>query len=173
MVSKAQAFVLAKKKRSKMKKAFDRTCDQCTANTNGGKRCLKRTCKSGLCWIHLQKKSGVRVKKSEFGMGLFAARDIPARTIIDKYSGEEMTRNQVKERYGNTDPQYTLCVGNKCVDARETNSCAARFANTTVGKKNAHRRNATLTHAFNLKSKKKIPKGREILTTYGNSFRIR
>ena len=144
---------------------------QCVATTAQGHRCKLRTARSQLCWVHLRKEKGLRVKKSGVhGLGLFATKKIKKNRVIDKYAGEKLSKAQIDSRYGSNDKRadYTLCNGKKCVDARYTNASAARFANSTRG--TGKRKNAKLTHAFSLKSTQTIPAGREILTSYGRDY---
>ena len=49
---------------------------QCEAKTLGKRQCRKRTARGKMCWIHLKKLEGLRVKKSKHGLGLFTTRDI-------------------------------------------------------------------------------------------------
>ena len=143
---------------------------QCTATTTKGERCKLRTARSKLCWVHLRQKKGLRVKKSSVhGFGLFAARKMKKNTIIGPYAGEKVSLADIRKRYGKKRADYALCHGQKCVDARYSNASAARFANSASGQK-GKRNNAKLTTRFNLKSTKAIPKGREILTSYGRSY---
>jgi len=153
----------------------DRVCDQCTALTKSGNRCRNRTCRSRLCWVHLKRDQGLRIKPSgeeNAGLGLYAARRFDKNAIIGPYGGRRTTRKTMERRYRNKTPHYVLCNGNVCQDARASNASAARYANTTVPSR-AARRNAKLTSAFNLRAKNKaIREGTEILTTYGPGFRL-
>ena len=128
-----------------------------------------------MCWLHLRRDKGLRIKPSGqgpgAGMGLWAERDISRNRIIDPYVGQDYTREQLDHVYGDEQADYTLRRGRKCVDARRTNASAARFANTTTPQQQA-RRNAKLTERFNLTSKRNIPKGTEILTSYGARYRL-
>ena len=153
----------------------ERACSRCTAMTRAGNRCKLRTCRSQMCWLHLRRDKGLRIKPSGqgpgAGMGLWAERDISRNRIIDPYVGQDYTREQLDHVYGDEQADYTLCRGRKCVDARRTNASAARFANTTTPQQQA-RRNAKLTERFNLTSKRRIPAGQEILASYGAAYRL-
>ena len=67
---------------------------QCEAMTIKGKgpRCRKRTARGKMCWIHLKKLKGLRVKKSKHGLGFFTIRDIKPNTLITPYKGTKMTK---------------------------------------------------------------------------------
>ena len=115
-------------------------CQRCTGTTKSGARCRKRTCRGTLCWQHLKKQEGLRVKKSTIpgaGLGLFAAKPFAKGKQVAPYVGEKMTKAQVDKRYKGKTAEYVLCQNKKkCVDARKTNAGAARFANDGKGKKN-------------------------------------
>ena len=154
-------------------------CGRCKGETKKKQPCARRTCRTGLCWQHLRKHDGLRVKKSTIsnaGLGLFAERQFKKGERIARYTGDTMTRKQQRERYPDGDSQYVLCAGDKstskCVDARRTNSTPARYANTTAPGE-AKKRNAKLNKSFNLVATKNIPARREIFTSYGVGFKIR
>ena len=154
----------------------EHTCSRCTATTNSGSRCKLRTCRSQLCWLHLWRDKGLRIRPSgqgpNAGMGLWAEREIPRNRVIAPYAGISYTREQLDHDYGGEQADYTFCAyPNKCKDARRTNSTAARYANTTTPQAQA-RRNAKLTSRFNLTSKRRIPAGQEILTSYGPQYTL-
>jgi len=146
-------------------------CQRCNALTKSGQRCKNRTCKSGKCWVHLKRDTGLRVKPSQVsggGMGLWTTKRIKPNQLIGKYTGERMTKAQVNQRYVTRKPQYVLCSGNRCVDARKTNSSAVRFANDA--RRTRFKNNARLK-GLSLKSASKgIPANREIFTGYGSAY---
>ena len=127
-----------------------KNCSRCVANTKSGARCKNRTCKSQLCWAHLKRDKGLRIKPSTvpLGQGLFASRKIKKNAKITEYSGEALTRAQVNAKYGDKTAEYTLCLGDgptaKCRDGRNTNSGPGRFANTARG--SGRRNNAKFTN---------------------------
>jgi hypothetical protein len=123
-----------------------------------------------MCWIHLKKVKGLRVKKSFHGLGLFATRDIKKNKRIVPYKGEEMTNREVAERYPRKDGRYVVCsrTGDRCIDARHTTSGVGRYANSASG--TGKKANARFTdRTLNIKSRKKshIKAGAEILVMYG------
>lgn len=105
-------------------------------------------------------------------MGLWAEREIPRNRVIAPYRGIAYSREQLDAAYGGAQADYTFCASSdKCVDARRTNASAARYANTTTPQAQA-RRNAKLTTRNNLTSKRRIPAGQEILTSYGPAYTL-
>ena len=151
-----------------------RVCDRCIAQTVKGAPCARRTCRTALCWQHLKKERGLRIKKSlepNAGLGLFAARDFKRRERISAYSGDHLSLAQMKQRYPKQDGKYVLCVGERCIDSRGSDNDAARFANTTVPAR-TNKRNARLTKSFSLVARRAIPAGREVLTSYGSSYKL-
>jgi hypothetical protein len=67
---------------------------RCSADTNGGRQCAQRTAVAHLCWNHLQRDMGVRVRPSSVqgaGPGLFAAwHDGLAQGHRIPYTGDEI-----------------------------------------------------------------------------------
>eukprot|EP01052_Picozoa_sp_SAG31_P023705 SAG31_NODE_1972_length_6762_cov_16.244635_3_plen_160_part_00 len=153
-------------------------CSQCMANTKEGRRCKNRTCKSGLCWIHLKRDKGLRIKPSSvqgLGQGLFVTKRFQKNERITKYTGERLSRAAIDRRYpGDIVAQYTLCSGNsptsQCIDARKTNSGAGRYANTARG--TGQRNNAKFTRNFNIKATRNIQPNSEVFVGYGREFRF-
>eukprot|EP01048_Picozoa_sp_COSAG05_P001316 COSAG05_NODE_43_length_25931_cov_49.314636_29_plen_160_part_00 len=147
-------------------------CQQCTAQTNSGRRCKNRTCKSGKCWQHLKRDDGLRVKPSQIssgGTGLWTTKRIKPNQRIGRYTGESMTRSQLQQRYGNQTAQYALCSSkNKCVDARKTNSSAVRFANDA--RRTQFKNNARLRGLNLVAGSRGIPANREIFAAYGPDY---
>ena len=119
----------------------------CGAPTAGGSTCRLRTTVDHNCWIHGVKIKKVRVKPSQIphaGMGLFAqVRVRPKRgqappvafhkgELIDHYLGDDLTKAQLDVRYpphGSGGTYVRRIHSNRYLDARETTSCHARFAN--------------------------------------------
>ena len=148
-----------------------RACGQCTATTAKGNRCRKRTCRSGLCWQHLKRDSGLRIRPSGVpgaGLGLFAAAEFKRGDVIAPYEGEKLTRRRVDERYGDETAQYVLCRdAAHCVDASASNASAARFANDARG---SDKRNNARYRGFNIAATRTVRPGDEILVPYGREY---
>ena len=101
--------------------------NQCIAVAGStGQQCKLRTARGRKCWHHTLRDENLRVKTSgvaRAGLGLFSGKKkIKKGKSITKYTGEQMTRQEVETRYpGNTVAQYTLCASKtKCRDARRT-----------------------------------------------------
>jgi len=127
-----------------------------------------------MCWIHLKKLKGLRVKKSKHGLGLFTTRDIRRNTKITPYEGERMTKQEAARKYPKNDARYMLCSNTTdlCVDARLSNSGVGRFANSARGSGKAN--NSRITdRSLNIRSnKRKIKAGTEITFVYGSGHTI-
>ena len=83
-------------------------CQRCEATTKSGNRCKNRTCRGKLCWQHLKKQEGLRVKPSGIqgaGMGLFTTKPFKKNEKIANYTGEQMSRAQINQRYPGKDFQ--------------------------------------------------------------------
>ena len=66
----------------------ERECERCTATAKSGNRCRNRTCRGTVCWQHLKRDSGLRVKQSQIaaaGMGLWTTRRFKPNEKIGKY----------------------------------------------------------------------------------------
>lgn len=154
-------------------------CQRCVSTSAAsGQRCKNRTCKAKRCWQHLKRDKGLRIKQSTIpgaGLGLFATKRIPRNTRIVAYEGEQLSRDQVEERYpGNTIGEYTLCGSNAvgCKDGRKTNSGAARFANDSRGtsKTNNARFNRAGQLSLRTTNNRPVQAGAEILVSYGPEY---
>jgi hypothetical protein len=149
---------------------------QCTAVADStGQRCKLRTARGRKCWHHTLRDDNLRIKKSGVkgaGLGLFSGKKrIKKGTSITRYTGEKVSRQEVKKRYpGKTTAQYTLCGSKtKCRDARRTDeSGLGRWANDSRGTKK--RNNAKLTSAYTVKSTRTIPPDTEIFASYGRGY---
>jgi uncharacterized protein len=160
-----------------------RDCDQCAGTTATGARCSRRTCKLGrYCFQHLSKEQGLAVKNSTIpgaGQGLFTTKDItiPANkkrsgVPLIQYTGEQLTNAQHDARYGEDERgQYVLRLGpNRYIDARSTQASVARYANACDRPGHQKPCNARFDVGGKLVVIKKLKKGQEVLTRYGNDY---
>jgi hypothetical protein len=97
---------------------------------------------------------------------------IPRGTTIGKYTGRQLTKKQLDQRYGNETAKYALCNhrGN-CIDSNYTTDGAPRFSNDA--RKTPFQNNAKLRGSrtiFRLKASKTIPPNQEIFTSYGKKY---
>lgn len=144
---------------------------RCVALNNNGLPCRNRTRRAHKCWQHLKRDEGLRIKTSDVpgaGLGLFATRQIRHRGHVVEYEGEDMTRKAVDARYPGP-ALYVYCKNNvQCRDARMTTSGPARFANDGIIRR---RNNARMVPGtYNLRAKKSIAAGKEILWDYGPTY---
>jgi hypothetical protein len=167
-----------------------RRCTQCHAIAQRtGRQCRLRTCATArFCWIHTRAgrppNHGLRVKPSTIpnaGLGLFAAVDIPADTVIAYYRGQRLTRKQLDRRYGrHHQGDYVIKIRpNVYIDACNTQSTVARYANTCdvpVRVRAPCRNNAIFLYdeARNrlelLSCDRPIRRGEEITVSYGDGY---
>ena len=114
---------------------------------------------------------GLRVKPSTVpgaGLGLFATKDFRPSDKIAAYTGEQLTRAAIDERYGDERGEYVLCRDSKrCIDSRATNSSAARYANDSRG---TDFRNNSRFKALRLEASRRIRPGDEIFVAYGREY---
>lgn len=148
----------------------ERVSQRCEAITRAGNRCKNRTARGKMCWIHLKKEQGLRVKESRVsGLGLYTTRRRRTKEKIATYQGERLTREQVRRRYADRTGEYVLCRRNlnECRDARKTNAGVARYANDPRG--TGRRPNARFA-GFTVRATKAIRAGSEILVPYGAAY---
>jgi hypothetical protein len=154
----------------------ERECDQCTATSKSGNRCRNRTCRGKLCWQHLKRDSGLRVKSSQIaaaGMGLWTTRRFKPNEKIGNYTGERITKQQMLARYPNNKRgEYVLCPNNGyCIDGKKTNSSSIRFANDSKGNSQL-KNNAVFKQGSDVlrAGPQGIPANREIFVSYGSDY---
>jgi hypothetical protein len=102
---------------------------RCSANTNGGAQCGQRTAVAHLCWNHLRRDMGLRVKQSDVagaGRGLFAAwhTGLPKGHRIP-YTGDEIELQQ-DEKGG---PYVLQTKKGHGIDAARRNCGLGRWTN--------------------------------------------
>jgi len=100
---------------------------RCSANNNAGGQCGQRTAVAHLCWGHLQRDLGLRVRKSTVagaGRGLFAARDLPAAHRVP-YTGDDIALRQDE----NGGPYVLQTRQGSGIDAARRNCGLGRWVN--------------------------------------------
>ncbi len=154
-------------------------CDRCTAITKKGTRCSICTCKTGpFCYIHLKYQKGLRVAPSRIpgaGMGLYTTVPRPAHSYIDDYTGERLTKKQLDARYpGDVVAPYAWQHGRMYIDPANSNSGAARYANTCDAPVGTKRHCKNNLYAKNTKRNvrfytcnRPIKAGEELYVSYG------
>ena len=156
-----------------------RECVRCSAQTQKGARCKKRTCVySEFCNTHTKKLFDLYLKPSSIpasGSGLFTSKHIATKTRIAKYTGEIKTAAENQENpsgYGLEIPKARV------LDAASTQSGIARYANDcrSVNKRekqckgNNSRFSVSTRKGITsvwLVSTKSIPANSEIFVSYG------
>lgn len=159
-----------------------RNCSRCQATSRStGQRCRRSTCKYGpYCWQHTKSILGVYVRNvpGGRGMGLFAARDLPAGTKIP-YTGKREKRDAYDRRFpGDLRMEYAVTSAGIVTDAALTDSGVGRYANDPrplpPSRANARivpdTRRGKPRGSVQLKLTKNVRKGREILTAYGREY---
>lgn len=158
--------------------------EQCHGRTAKGQRCKRRSQKSGMCWTHLQKEQGLRVKKSQVedaGDGLYAMKEFRRGNDITEYGGDRVVLDAEGNNIETGRPwvsQYGLQIRQRpptFIDARKTNSAPGRWANTARGSE--FRNNSQLVYnsrgrKAHVRATKTIEPGEEIFVPYGPGFRI-
>ena len=156
---------------------------RCAANTNGGAQCAQRTAVAHLCWNHLQRDMGVRVRPSSVegaGRGLFAAwLGGLARGHRIPYTGDEITlRND--EAGG---PYVLQTKRGAGIDAARRNCGLGRWVNDPRGAVDEQGRPRQANCEFVLhtphgggqrvaavRTLRPILKGEELLVRYGENY---
>lgn len=146
----------------------DRPCTRCTGKTKSGNQCARATCKWGpYCFQH----SPVEIKKAPGkGEGLFAKKDIKAGTILADYrQGEPLTEAQFKKKYPDPKkpPTHVAKIQETYYDGISGCTVAAKANNG--GSAN----NSKINNNGKLVTTKNVPKGKEVQTSYGGTFRFK
>src|SRR4029450_1870022 len=103
----------------------------CTAQTKKHAQCGQRTAKGQYCWNHLRSVAGLRIKASAVpgaGLGLFAARPLPAQHDID-YTGDRVPLQS--DRDGGA--YFLQLTRREAIDAARTNAGEGRWVNDPKG----------------------------------------
>lgn len=150
---------------------------RCTATTRKGqgRQCRQLTRVGCLCWNHLARDVGLRVKRSTVpgaGRGLFAERDLEAGADLGVYSGLEVSGPEALR--GDRGGAYALEVKRGLlIDAAPTNAAVSRFANDPRGtgrRANTAFRRSTRTGEVHLRATRRIKRGEEVLVSYGAAY---
>lgn len=154
---------------------------RCEGHNKDGHQCRRNTViGTPYCFTHIKSKLHLQIKQSNIpnaGKGLFAYRKdninqpvFKKGDILAHYDGEEITRNQLIERYGNHTAPYAVKKNNNLyIDAAGKRGVAS-IANTS---RNTNLKpNVELTAKLNLKAKKNIYSGDEILISYDKGYKL-
>jgi Chromo (CHRromatin Organisation MOdifier) domain len=139
---------------------------KCSAKTRTGRCCKKRTFKSGLCVIHLNRDQNLRIKKSTVhgaGLGLFSG----SKPIAGQYSSTEVEGNSILEVNKKHDTN-----GSRHIDAAPfANDC--RQSNRRVSQCSGNNTRFTVNQKKNqawIKTTKVIPPDTELFVPYSVDF---
>ena len=157
---------------------------RCAANTNAGAQCAQRTAVAHLCWNHLKRDVGVRVKPSSIpgaGRGLFVARagGLPAGHRIP-YTGDEVSL----DAGGTVGGPYVLQTrAGEGIDAARRNCGLGRWVNDPRGARDEHggvqRANCEFvlhtprgerTRIASVRTLRPVESGEELLVQYGADY---
>jgi SET domain-containing protein len=161
-----------------MKKHSIKVTAQCAYEGKKGRCPKETTITHPYCSKHTKKVLGLSVRKStvpKAGKGLFAERDFKKGEQIAKYAGEILTTAEYDERYGD-DAMGAYGVqldDNRVIDARKTTAGVARYACDYHGSKKKPNAEYVAEEEIDevwVVAIKKIKKGEEILTDYGEEM---
>ena len=157
---------------------------RCAADTAAGDQCKQRTAVGHLCWNHLQRDFGLRVKKSTVpgaGRGLFAAwhDGLPAKHRIP-YTGDEI----VMGGPGEGGPYVLETKNGHGIDAARRNCGAGRWINDPRGALDGNGRPRRANCEFvahtprggdrkrvaAVRTLRRVERGEELLVSYGNDY---
>ena len=167
---------------------------QCVAmycDANGDVRqCDNRTRRAYYCREHADDRAGLEVKTSEVGdepgdsgLGLFTTVDRRKHEVVDEYTGDVVTR----EEFERMPSAFGVSISRgRVVNAIRTDSCFARFSNDARSERQNNcllisDRQYGLRYAVPryrngsggkvlLMTKKAVPAGSELLTSYGSHY---
>ena len=154
---------------------------QCEGHNKQGHRCRRKTViGTPYCFTHIKTELNLEIKPSTIpnsGKGLFAYKKIKddepvfkKNQIIVQYQGEEITRQELINRYGNHTAPYAVKKNNNLYIDSAGERGIASLANTNRGTNKTA--NVELTTHLNFKAKKNIYDGDEILISYGNGYKL-
>lgn len=156
---------------------------RCTANTKAGVQCGQRTTVGHLCWSHLQRDMGVRVKPASVpgaGRGLFAARPggLPVGHTFP-YTGDDIMLTD--EQQGG--PYVLQTRRGQGIDAARRNCGVARWVNDPRGAEDENGRPREANCEFvlytppggkqriaSVRTLRPILSGEELLVRYGDDY---
>ena len=145
-------------------------CPICNGRTKGGQPCKRHTCKfAPKCFQHTK----VQVGASNIpgaGRGIFAKTDINRSEVVANYTvgTERLNPAQFRANYPSGRATHVWAPRGSTVyyDATDASKSVAGMANRGA------RNNARITGGGRIKAKQRIPRGREILVSYGAGYRM-
>lgn len=163
-------------------------CHQCAFIKLDGNRCKRRTCKAlPYCYQHSSSVLGVKIGPSTIpgaGSGLYATKEFRGSNGDKKWiaplNGEHLTKAQVDGRYtANATAPYTVENGNTSYDGA-LKRYIGHYSNSVFGANGYSKLSGTNASIgihkqvpwLKAEIGKTIKPGREILTYYGNQFKL-
>ena len=149
-------------------------------------RCSRKTCRESTiyppyCSRHTKEIIGVTVAPSRIpnaGLGLFATRNLKAHQKIAPLFGEKVNRDELYRRYGPHTAPYAVFTAGSLIDG----ACVrfvGQMSNTVVDMNGHSVRSATNAVIVSdeknrpwIQATRPIAAGQEILTFYGDSYRV-
>ena len=157
---------------------------RCKSIKKKGGRCKNRTKRTRKCWVRLQQRNNLHVKKSNIpnaGFGLFARRKAIKRgKRIGKYTGGRIRSHKLDRYYGKGNlVTYAYCDSDerkaRCINANLSKDGVVRYANDArrPNKNNKIMKNITSgRHKFSPVgfASKRINPGKEIFWNNGKYY---
>lgn len=148
---------------------------RCTSISNGGNRCKNKTViGTSFCWRHLMRDKQVRIKQSEYGLGLFALnpnkgereRIFKEGDTIVKYDGEIISQDERRERYNDQTAPYGVQMRDNTVNDGACRRGVGTLVNHSTGPRENARFSFTRNGELQIKAIKNIYNNREIFINY-------
>lgn len=122
------------------------------------------------------KEYGLEVKKSKVaGKGLFTTIPRKKNEFICYYGGEKLNRKQFSKKYKKKSPIYAFQVTKDYyIDADKTTKSYGRYVNSSKGTGSGSNCKFSVSpqKIISIKSTKRILPGKELLISYGRSYKI-
>lgn len=154
---------------------------RCESFSNAGTRCKNKTViGTSFCWRHLLRDKQVRIKPSQYGLGLFAMntnkgekeRIFKANDVIVKYDGELITEEEKNRRYENETAPYGVLMRNNSINDGACRRGVGTLINHGTGAKENARFSYTRNGELQIKALKNIYNNREIFINYNRGRNI-
>ena len=123
-----------------------------------------------------KKEYGLEVKKSRVaGKGLFTKISRKKNEFICFYQGEKLNQKQFSKKYKKKSPLYAFQVSKDYyIDAEKTTKTYGRYVNSSKGTGMGSNCKFSVSpqKIISIKSTKKILPGKELLISYGKSYKL-
>ena len=148
---------------------------RCSSTSNDGTRCKNKTViGTSFCWRHLLRDKQVRIKPSQYGLGLFALnprkgereRIFKEGDIIVKYDGEIISQEEKTERYDNQTAPYGVLMRDNTINDGACKRGVGTLVNHATGQRENAKFSFTINGELQVKAIKNIYNNREIFINY-------